>query len=72
MSDTRPPKPVLDVCAEIENASTGTVGCTVYAAGEIVALRKLVKQARAMLGHDTVEAQRWHSEAARRLNRRNR
>jgi hypothetical protein len=68
----RPPKEVLDVCTEIEDASTGNMGSVIYAAGEILALRKLVKQAQAIIGNDTTDAQRWHSEAARRLNRRNR
>jgi hypothetical protein len=70
----RPPKDVLDVCTEIEDAGGGGAchDAVLYAAGEILALRGLVRQAQALVGNDTVEAQRWHSEAARRLNRRTR
>jgi hypothetical protein len=64
----RPPKDVLDVCAEIEAKPDETV----YAAGEIVALRKLVKQAQRLISAGTTDADIWHSEARRRLNTRNR
>jgi hypothetical protein len=43
MTDRRPPREVLRVCDEIEGAGLNSVECTVYAATEIVALRKLVK-----------------------------
>jgi hypothetical protein len=68
----RPPKEVLDVCTEIEDASTGNMGSVIYAAGEIVALRKLVKDAQRLISAGTTDADIWHSEARRRMNRRGR
>jgi hypothetical protein len=68
----RPPKEVLDVCTEIEDASTGNMGSVIYAAGQIVALRKLVKDAQRLISAGTTDADIWHSEARRRMNRRNR
>jgi hypothetical protein len=68
----RPPKGVLDVCTEIEDASTGNMGSVIYAAGQIVALRKLVKDAQRLISAGTTDADIWHSEARRRMNRRNR
>jgi hypothetical protein len=68
----RPPKEVLDVCTEIEDASTGNMGSVIYAAGEIVALRKLVKDAQRLISAGTTDADIWHSEARRRMARRTR
>lgn len=64
----RPPQEVLDVCAEIEAKDDETV----YAATEIVALRRLVRQPQRMISAGTTDADVWHSEAKRRLNTRNR
>jgi hypothetical protein len=64
----RPSKEVLRVCTEIEgDGSRDGLDEKVYAATEIVALRKLVKEAQAMIGTGLLEQDRWHAEAKRRL-----
>ncbi len=72
MTETRPPKDVLDVCTEIEDRGLNNHEEKLYAAREIVALRKLVKSAQRLISTGTTEADIWHSEAKRRLNTRNR
>lgn len=67
MTNTRPSREVLRVCGEIESAGQNSVDCTVYAATEILALRKLVKDAQALIPDGTVEASIWRAEAKRRL-----
>jgi hypothetical protein len=67
MSRTRPPAEVLRVCDEIE-AQPDSVAEKVWAASEIVALRKLVKQALTGLPEPgTVERSVWDAEAKRRI-----
>lgn len=62
----RPTKTVLDVCAErFDDDGAGRE----WAAAQIVNLRELVRQAQGYVPHETVEQQRWHSDAARRLVR---
>jgi hypothetical protein len=70
----RPSKEVLDVCTEIEDAGGGgaCMEAVAYAAREIVALRKLIKEAQRLISAGTTDADIWHSEARRRMNRRNR
>lgn len=67
MKRERPPKAVMDVCAEIEGSGNNDGDCIEHAAREIVALRILVNAARDHVPADTVEGQRWHAEVARRL-----
>jgi hypothetical protein len=70
MSNRRPPPDVLRVCDEIENAGLNSVDCTVYAAMEILALRKLVLDALSLVPDDTVETSIWRAEAKRQLVKR--
>jgi hypothetical protein len=65
----RPSKEVLRVCDEIE-AQSDAVAEKVWAAEQIVALRRLVKQALAGLpGEGTIERSIWYSEARRLTGR---
>lgn len=66
MTSHRPPRDVLRVCAEIEGAGSNSVDCTVYAAEQIVALRRLVKLAQGLVSAETSEGSVWLAEVKRR------
>lgn len=63
----RPSRDVQRVCNEIEGAGRNSIDVTVYAATEILALRKLVEQAQAWVDGGTAEGSVWLAEARRRL-----